>query len=207
MNVSYADQNERVRGELVSGNFFDVLGVRPWAGRLFTQDDDLTPGAHPVAVLSYHFWDRRFAKDPSIIGKTILVNEHPLTVVGITPPNFFGIDLSNNPDVRVPIMMTPVFNPLPPTRLTRRTHQWLSVMARLKSGISKEQAQASIDVLYRQMTRPEYQVRVAWTPGAVAFWDNRATQHYAASDYWPQRRVMDRISIVGDRPVGVTPAG
>jgi hypothetical protein len=97
MNVSYADQNERVRGELVSGNFFEVLGVRPWAGRLFTQDDDRTPGAHPVAVLSYHFWDRRFAKDPNIIGKTILVNEHPLTVVGVTPPNFFGIDLSNNP--------------------------------------------------------------------------------------------------------------
>ena len=157
MNVSYADQNERVRGELVSGNFFDVLGVRPWAGRLFTQDDDRTPGAHPVAVLSYHFWDRRFAKDPNIIGKTILVNEHPLTVVGVTPPNFFGIDLSNNPDVRVPIMMTPVFNPLPPTRLTSRRHQWLTVMARRKSGVSNEQAQASLDVLYRQIRELEAQ--------------------------------------------------
>ena len=157
MNVSYADQNEHVRGELVSGNFFDVLGVRPWAGRLFTQNDDLTPGAHPVAVLSYHFWDRRFAKDPSIIGKTILVNEHPLTVVGVTPPNFFGIDLSNNPDVRVPIMMTPVFNPLPPTRLTSRRHQWLTVMARRKPGVSNEQAQASLDVLYRQVRDLEAQ--------------------------------------------------
>ena len=157
MNVSYADQNERVRGELVSGNFFDVLGVRPWAGRLFTQDDDRTPRAHPVAVLSYHFWDRRFAKDPNIIGKTILVNEHPLTVVGVTPPNFFGIDLSNNPDVRVPIMMTPVFNPLPPTRLTSRRHQWLTVMARRKPGVSNEQAQASLDVLYRQIRELEAQ--------------------------------------------------
>src|SRR6185295_3346990 len=70
MNVSYADQNERVRGELVSGNYFQVLGVRPWIGRLFTQDDDVNPGAHPVAVLSYAFWTRRFAKDPSIVGKT-----------------------------------------------------------------------------------------------------------------------------------------
>src|SRR6185503_2304539 len=157
MNVSYGDQNERVRGELVSGNFFDVLGVRPWAGRLFTQDDDRTPGAHPVAVLSYHFWDRRFAKDPNIIGKTILVNEHPLTVVGVTPPNFFGIDLSNNPDVRVPMMMTPVFNPLPPTRLTSRNHQWLTVMARRKPGVSNEQAQASLDVLYRQIRELEAQ--------------------------------------------------
>src|SRR5687768_6471260 len=157
MNVSYADQNERVRGELVSGNFFDVLGVRPWAGRLFTQDDDRTPGAHPVAVISYQFWERRFAKDPNIIGTTILVNEHPLTVHGVTPPSFYGVDLSGNPDVRVPMMMTPVFNPLPPTRLTSRRHQWLSVMARLKPNVSKEQAQASMDVLYRQIRELEAQ--------------------------------------------------
>ncbi|HEX6047038.1 MAG TPA: ABC transporter permease [Pyrinomonadaceae bacterium] len=155
MNVSYGDQNERVRGELVSGNFFDVLGVRPWAGRLFNQDDDRTPSAHPVAVLSYAFWDRRFGKDPSIIGKTILVNEYPVTVLGVTPPSFYGIDLSNSPDVRVPMMMTPVFNPLPPTRLQSRRHQWLSVMARLKPGVSLDQAQASLNVLYRQIRESE----------------------------------------------------
>ena len=123
MNVSYGDQTERVRGELVSGNFFEVLGVQPWAGRLFTQDDDRTPGAHPVAVLSYSFWESRFNKDPNIIGKTILVNEHPLTVLGVTPPGFFGLDLSNHADVRVPLMMTPVFNPRPPTRMTSRRHR------------------------------------------------------------------------------------
>ena len=155
MNVSYGDQNERVRGELVSGNFFDVLGVRPWAGRLFNQDDDRTPSAHPVAVLSYAFWDRRFGKDPGIIGKTILVNEYPVTVLGVTPPSFYGIDLSNSPDVRVPMMMTPVFNPLPPTRLQSRRHQWLSVMARLKPGVSLDQTQASLNVLYRQIRETE----------------------------------------------------
>jgi taurine dioxygenase len=69
-------------------------------------------------------------------------------------------------------------------------------------GLSEADSEALLAVLHRQMTRPEYQVRFAWSPGAVAFWDNRATQHYASSDYWPQRRVMDRISIVGDRPVG-----
>jgi hypothetical protein len=119
MNVSYDDQTERVRGELVSGNFFEVLGVRPWAGRLFTQDDDRTPGGHPVVVLSYSFWESRFNKDPNLIGKTIIVNEHPLTVLGVTPPGFFGLDLANNPDVRVPLMMTPVFNPMPPTSVRR----------------------------------------------------------------------------------------
>jgi putative ABC transport system permease protein len=144
MNVSYGDQTERVSGELVSGNFFEVLGVRPWAGRLFTQDDDRTPGAHPVAVLSYRFWESRFNKDPNLIGKTILINEHPMTVLGVTPPGFYGVEMANNPDVRVPLMMTPIFNPLPPTRLQSHTHQWLSVMARRKADVSAAQAQASL---------------------------------------------------------------
>jgi predicted permease len=166
MNVSYADQNERVRGELVSGNYFQVLGVKPWIGRLFTQDDDVTPGAHPLAVLGYAFWTRRFAKDEGIVGKTILINEHPVTVVGVTPPGFYGLTLSNDPDVRVPLMMTPVFNPVPPTRLKSRTHQWLNVMARVKSDIPLSQAQASMDVLYRQL-REEDAKRLS--PDTTAF--------------------------------------
>jgi predicted permease len=157
MNVSYGDQTERVRGELVSGNFFDVLGVRPWAGRLFTQDDDLNPGAHPVAVLSYDFWQRRFGKDPNLIGKTILVNEYPLTVVGVTPPSFYGVNLSDNPDVRVPLMMTPVFNGRPADRLKRWRLQWLTLMARRKASVTAEQAQASLSVLYRQLLEVEAQ--------------------------------------------------
>ena len=157
MNVSYGDQTERVRGELVSGNFFDVLGVRPWAGRLFTQDDDRTPGAHPVVVLSYNFWERRFAKNPNIIGQTILVNEHSMTVLGVTPPSFYGVELADSPDVRVPIMMTPVVNPQPATRLTSRRHQWLSIVARLKPGVSMAQGQASLEVLYRQLRELDVQ--------------------------------------------------
>jgi predicted permease len=155
MNVSYGDQTERVSGELVSGNFYDVLGVRPWAGRLFTQDDDRTPGAHPVVVLSYRFWESRFNKDPELIGKTILVNEHPMTVLGVAPPSFYGVDLSSNPDVRVPLMMTPVFNPLPPTKLQNRRNQWLSVMARRKADVSPEQAQASLSLTYQQIRQSE----------------------------------------------------
>src|SRR5215212_10334793 len=157
MNVSYGDQTERVSSELVSGNFFEVLGVRPWAGRLFTQDDDRTPGAHPVVVLSYAFWERRFAKDPTIVGNTILINEKPFTVLGVTPPGFFGVDLSRDPDVRVPLMMTLVLDPRVPTRLQRRTHQWLSVMARRKADVSPEQAQASLSVLYQQIREVDAQ--------------------------------------------------
>jgi len=166
MNVSYGDQNERVHGELVSGNFFQVLGVRPWAGRLFTQEDDINPGAHPVAVLSYAFWTRRFAKDAGVIGKTILVNEHPVTVIGVTPPGFFGLSLSSDPDVRVPLMMTPVFNPVPPTRLQSRTHQWLTLMGRLKDGVSLSQAQASLDTLFHQIREADAK---QLPPAATAF--------------------------------------
>lgn len=155
MNVTYGDQTERVHGELVSGNFFEVLGVRPWAGRFFTQEDDRTPSAHPVAVLSYSFWERRFNKDPNIIDQTILVNETRVTVLGVTPPGFYGLDLANNPDVRVPLMMTPVFNPRPPTRLTSRRHQWLSVMARHKADVTLEQVQASLAVTYQQIRQME----------------------------------------------------
>ncbi len=157
MNVNYGDQNERVRGELVSGNFFDVLGVRPWVGRLFTQDDDRTPGAHPVVVLSYGFWESRFGRDAGIVGKTILVNEHPLTVLGVTPPGFYGVNLSNNPDVRVPLMMTPVFNPLPANRLKNRNWQWITLMARRKPEVTLQQAGASLDVLYHQLLESELQ--------------------------------------------------
>ncbi len=185
MNVTYGDQNARVTGEFVSGNFFETLGVKPWAGRLFTQNDDTTPGGHPVAVLSYSFWESRFNKDQSVIGNTILINEHAVTVLGVTPPAFYGLSLAGNPDVRVPLMMTPVFNPRPPTRLQSRRHQWLSVMARIKDGVSPTQAQASIEVLYRQLREMESQSlsasvsefdrqqflaqRIALLPGAQGF--------------------------------------
>ena len=187
MNVSYGDQNARVTGELVSGNFFEVLGVKPWAGRLFTQNDDVTPGGHPVAVLSYSFWESRFNKDDSLIGKTILINEHPVTVLGVTPPGFYGLSLADNADVRVPMMMTPVFNPRPqpPSRLELRRNQWLSLMARIKDGVSPAQAQASVDVLYRRIREFESQSisasasafdreqflarRIALVPGAQGF--------------------------------------
>jgi len=155
MNVSYAGESEHVRGRLVSGNYFEVLGVHAWIGRLFTQDDDRIPGANPIAVLSYGFWERRFGKDPSLIGKTILLNEHAMTVTGIAAPGFYGTELSDAPDVYVPLMMTLVFNPLPANRMQSHTHQWLTLMARRKSGVSMAQAQASMEVLYQQLRQTE----------------------------------------------------
>jgi putative ABC transport system permease protein len=157
MNVSYSGESDRVSGRLVSGNYFDVLGVHPWIGRLFTQDDDRTPGANSVAVLSYGFWERRFGKDPSLIGKTMLINGHVMTVIGVSPPGFYGTDLDRAPDLFVPLMMTPVFNPLPANRLQSRSHWWITLMARRKPGVSLAQAQASLEVLYQQLLKIDVQ--------------------------------------------------
>src|SRR5256885_4460510 len=87
-SMTYGNATDRLRGELVSGNYFEVLGVRPILGRAFMQDDDRTPGAHPLAILSYGFWQRRFGGDRSILGQTVEVNSTPLTIIGVAPPGF-----------------------------------------------------------------------------------------------------------------------
>jgi predicted permease len=156
-NLNYRGVNERVRGELVSGNYYEVLGVRPWVGQLFTQRDDVTPGAHPVVVLSYGFWQRRFGGDPAIVGQTILLNEHPITVTGVSPPEFYGTGLDAPQDVQVPLMMTPVFKPVPDNRMQSRRHQWLDLMARRRAGVTLGEAQTSLEVLFHQIREGEEQ--------------------------------------------------
>ena len=87
----------RQRRARVSGNYFDVLGVRAHIGRTFTPDDDRVPGGHPVAVLSHNYWMRRFAGDRSVLNRTITLNGLPMTIVGVTPPGFFGIVVGATP--------------------------------------------------------------------------------------------------------------
>jgi predicted permease len=147
-------QAERVSGELVSGNYFDVLGVRAHIGRTFTQDDDRTPGGHPVAVLSYNFWTRRFAGDPSVLNRTVTLNGMPMTIVGVTPPGFYGIVVGEHPDVMVPVTMKAQMTPTWDDLLSRRS-RWLTVMARLKPGVSPTQAEAAMNVVYRQINEQE----------------------------------------------------
>ncbi len=157
MNATFAGESEKARGELVSGNYFETLGVQPLLGRLLTQADDEKPGAHPVAVLSYDYWQRRFGGDPAIVGGKLILNNHPMTVVGITPPGFYGTDLAEVTDIRVPMMMATVFRPVPANRLQNSGHQWMEVLARLKPGMARDQAQARLDVLYRQIHESEIQ--------------------------------------------------
>jgi len=150
-NATYGGQSEHATGELVSGNYYDVLGVRPWLGRLLSPDDDRTPGAHPVAVLSYAYWQVRFAGDPSIVGKQILLDAQPMTVIGVSEPGFFGTDLARDPAIRVPMAMTLVFKPIPSNRMQSVRHRWLTIMARRKPDIGIAKAQAATEVVHHQV--------------------------------------------------------
>ena len=160
-SVSVDNQTERVHLEMVSGNFFTMLGVQAAVGRVFnSHEDDRVFLGHPVAVLSYDYWDTRFARDPRVIGKKILVNNYPLTIVGVSARGFAGIDPAESPQIRVPILMEPAMMPEwswldPGDRRTR----WVQVFARLKPGYTVESARAPLQGLFHQVR--EYEMTLA----------------------------------------------
>lgn len=149
-------QAERATGELVSGNYFQVLGVQAAAGRLFSMEDETGRGENPVVVLNYDFWQRRFGGSTSIINQKILVNNYPMTVVGVAESGFQGVTLGEVPDIHIPVTMEPQVIP-PLDDLEDRRTRWLQVFARLKPGVSREQAEASINVLFKQIIQEEVQ--------------------------------------------------
>ena len=148
------DRNEVVSVGLVAGNFFDVLGVRAQAGRLLTAEDDKVKGGHPVAVLQYDFWRNRYAGKGDVIGSTLRLNGTPFTVVGITAAGFEGTDSAVPTNLWVPVMMktaiTPTWDALEDER-----YAWFYLFGRLKPGMSREQAEAALRVLYRQRQEEE----------------------------------------------------
>ena len=156
--VRYRDQSERVEGELVSGNYFDALGVKPAIGRILTPEDDRVPGGHPLAVLSYDYWMERFHSDPGIIGQTITTNGFPLTVIGVSGRGFHGMEVGNSANIYVPIMMRNQVTPRMWTDmfgLEVRRGRWVRVIGRLKPGITREQAKASLQPLFHSILEME----------------------------------------------------
>jgi predicted permease len=150
-----ASAEESLRVRLVSGDYFQTLGVTPAAGWMFTSEMDKARGGSPFAVASYSFWKRRFNLDPSIIGKTIQVNQTSFEIIGVTQPGFFGETVGEAPDVWIPAMMQDAIYPgrdlLTPSQDMTNIHTWLLVMARLKPGVTTEQAKASINVTFKRM--------------------------------------------------------
>jgi len=146
-------------GQMVSGNFFAMLGVETVAGRTFTLEEDHVPGGDPVAVISYRYWKRQFGFDPSAVGKSITLNGSPFTVVGITGPNFDGISVGAPPDIWVPMMMQA--QAMNGRALLNDSRGWFfGILGRLNDGITTTQATADLNVVYQQIAMKEAGARI-----------------------------------------------
>ncbi len=148
-------QSERVFAELVSGDYFRLLGVNAVIGRTLGPEDDRTPAGHPVVVLSHGFWQRRFGGNPGVLNQDIRINGHAMTIVGVAAPRFVGVDMASSADLFVPLMMkaqmTPTWNDLDSWR-----SRWITVMGRMKPGVTLERASAAMNVVYRQLLQEDF---------------------------------------------------
>jgi predicted permease len=168
-SIASHGQTERGAGELVSGNYFDVLGMRPAVGRLFTLEDDKVPGAQPVVVLSHAYWTRRFGGDPRVLNQSLLVNNTELTIVGVAQAGFTGIQVGQSADIFVPLMMKAQMTP-ERNGLEEWDNYWLAILARRKPGLSLAQTEAGINAVYR----PLLQEQLAKING----WDQQKRQRF-----------------------------
>ena len=199
LSLSFKGQTERVTGELVSGNYFQALGVQPALGRLFTpEQDDRVYKGHPSVVLSYQYWATRFASDRSVIGQKILVNDYPMTVVGVSASGFLGLDPANAPQIRVPIQMKPLMTPGTDALADRRS-QWIQMFGRMKPGYRVETARASLQPLLSQILRDEIarpELKDATEYNRVRFLARKIQMEQAASGYSELRRSVSVALIV-----------
>ncbi len=154
LNVAGQGSTERAAGELVSGNYFEVLGVLPALGRVFSLQDETAPGANPVAVLSYGYWARRFGRDPGVLNQQLMVNGTVLTVVGVARPGFSGVQIGQLPDIFIPITMKPLMTPNW-NGLEDPKDNWIAIIGRLQPGAARAQAQVALQPLYHSLLLAE----------------------------------------------------
>jgi predicted permease len=158
LTLASAGETEIVAGAIVTGNYFDMLGVKPAIGRGFLPDEDRTPMTHPVVILQHSFWTQRFGANPEIIGRTITLNGRSFTVVGVAPPGFTGLEAIYDIQLFVPMMMQELVRPPrgnfaggDARLLDKRGQRWLTMIGRLKPGVTPEQAQADVSGIAKQL--------------------------------------------------------
>ena len=152
LGLSAEGESARIQGEMVSGNYFEVLGARPTLGRGFLPEEDRIPDAYPVAVVGYGLWKRRFGSDPGLVGREIRINGHAFTVVGVAPRGFTGTVVGEVPEIWVPMMMSAQLTPSDwPGWMDKRNWSMVQVIGRLKPGVGQEEAQANMDTVARQL--------------------------------------------------------
>jgi putative ABC transport system permease protein len=152
VNLSHDGINERLWGYLATGNYFDILGIKPVRGRLFTKEDDKAPGAHPVLVITYNCWHNRFGGDINIVGKRVIINGRDFTVIGVTPEGFYGTEVGYVPEMWFPMMMMAQIDP-GNNGLRGRDRSNLFAVGRLNPGVSFARAEASLKVTAAQLVR------------------------------------------------------
>lgn len=150
VNLSTGKESKPTAAEIVSGSYFSTLGINPAIGRLFTNDDDTSPGANPVVVLSYDFWKTQLAGDPDVIGRKVLINRNPMTVIGVADPAFRGIDVGEIPSLWIPATMSTQAVPGFTDMLNRR-QRWMQILGRLKPGMTLAQAQVGLQPWFKAM--------------------------------------------------------
>ena len=155
VSASFEGRTELIGADFVSGNYFPVLGIGAAAGRVFTASDDLVQGGHPLAVLSYGYWRARFGADRNIVGKQIVVNGRSLTIIGVSPAGFDGVEPGRAPQIRIPMTMKDDLPRSDFSRLNNDRFRWTEVFGRLKPGITREKAQAGLQPLFHQILNRE----------------------------------------------------
>lgn len=157
VSLSFDGHTELTRAELVSGTYFPVLGVGATLGRTLNENDDVTPSGHPLVVLSYDYWKSRFAGDPQVAGKKIIVNGNNMTIVGVAQEGFDGVELGNAAKIFIPVMMEPDLLPLNKEFLKDRRTRWVNAFGRLKPGVTEAQAKAALQPIMHAMLEQEVQ--------------------------------------------------
>ncbi|MGB2670628.1 MAG: ABC transporter permease [Candidatus Acidiferrum sp.] len=155
-SLSFNGQAEHVQLELVSGTYFSTLGLNPYLGRVFTPEDDRLPDAYPYVILNYAYWKSRFSADPNIVGKTLILNNQSMTIVGVLQPGFDGVELGRSPKLFVPIMMEKeILVGNPTDMLKERRNRWVNAFGRLKPGVTRDRAKASLQPFMHSMLEME----------------------------------------------------
>lgn len=168
INLTAGDSTEYMPAEIVSGTYFDTLGVRPAAGRLLNAEDDGVEGAHPVCVISYGLWQERFGSDPAVVGRAVMLNTHPFQIVGVTERGFTGAELQTRYDLQVPMSMIEMLGGNP-----RDSWSWtgIRVFGRLKPGMSRILAEPRVNAIAHQIDLDHAQFRK--TTGAYMLAEGR----------------------------------
>jgi predicted permease len=205
VNVSTGQEREPVRAEIVSGSYFPVLGVRPALGRLIDVSDDLQPGAHPVVVVSFGYWMNGLGGSREIVGRKLLVNNYPMTVIGVAPASFPGVDPLAPPMLWVPAAMTEQAANIDAywDRLLDRRAAWLNVLGRLKPGLSAEQAKAGLGPWFTSML--EADARREGFPRVTA--EQRRSFLASTLDVLPAPRGLSMLRGALERPLWVLTGG